>query len=311
LGDRREWPALIVRSRGPAPALDAAALEDVLVALLDDYSPSAIEHLEKLPLPPGGIWDKSFAPLPESIPPTLAWRVFFHDRTARDRAAMAIRERHPELDLTPEEIDDEDWAARSQQNLQAITAGDFIVAPPWDLPPPGLNVIVIEPSRGFGTGHHASTRLCLRAMSAIDFKGRSVVDLGTGSGVLAMGAALLGARAVTAIDIDPDAIEAARHGLSLNRLPIEIDFRIGDFRQGELGDSRYDVVLANLTGGMIIGAASKLMQLLAAGGTLVVSGFDEDDRATVEAALCGLDVRAIYTDEGWVGLTVQSGQALP
>ena len=100
---------------------------------------------------------------------------------------------------------DDDWAARSQQSLTAVRAGSFIVAPPWDLPdspPADVTVIVIEPSMGFGTGHHATTRLCLRLLSDIDVSDLDVLDLGTGSGVLSMAAALRGARRVVGIDVD-------------------------------------------------------------------------------------------------------------
>ena len=117
------------------------------------------------------------------------------------------------------DLPDDDWVARSQQALTAITAGPFVVAPPWDVPATvadGQHLIVIEPSMGFGTGHHATTRLCLRALGAVDVAGRTVVDVGTGSGVLAMAAALAGAAAVTAIDNDPDAVAAAERSAALN-----------------------------------------------------------------------------------------------
>ena len=138
----------------------------------------------------------------------------------------------PHLAIERVDLPDEDWAARSQQSLKAIRAGRFIVAPPWDLPADavGATVIVIEPSMGFGTGHHATTRMCLRLLSEIDVSDRTVLDLGTGSGVLSMAAALSGARRVVGIDVDQDAIDSAETSARLNTLPDTIAFEVSDFR---------------------------------------------------------------------------------
>jgi ribosomal protein L11 methyltransferase len=185
-----------------------------------------------------------------------------------------------------------------------------VVAPPWAVPtdiPERSTLIVIEPSRGFGTGHHASTRLCLRALSDIDLRDRRVLDLGTGSGVLALAASLRGARQVVAIDVDPDAIDAARSSMALNPGASSIEWMVGDYRERDatpLGDS-WQVILANLTGGMLTVSASRVRELLAPGGHLIVSGFDERERADVEAAL-NLRNTAMFIEDGWVGLLLSS-----
>jgi ribosomal protein L11 methyltransferase len=169
-------------------------------------------------------------------------------------------------------------------------------------------VVIIEPSRGFGTGHHASTRLCLRALSDIDVTGKQVLDLGTGSGVLALAAGFCGASHVKALDVDPDAIESARHSASLNPNGARIDWHIGDFRDRDweaLSGYAADVVLANLTGGMLISSATRIRELLTPGGLLVCSGFDESERPTVEHAL-GLRRIADYVEDGWIGLALRS-----
>ena len=184
----KTWPALVLQ----AGAIDDS--EEFVSAVLADFTPVAIHDLADRPLPPGGLWDPTFPPIPDPPPAPLHWNVCFSDPGERDRAADAIQAALPALTITRVDLPDEDWAARSQQSLTAVRAGHFIIAPPWDLPPADVDatVIVIEPSMGFGTGHHPTTRMCLRLLSEVDVIDKVVVDLGTGSGVLSMAAALMG-----------------------------------------------------------------------------------------------------------------------
>src|SRR5688572_20944912 len=252
----RTWPALLLR----ADTVDDA--EELVSAVLMDFSPVAIHDLAERPLPPGGLWDPTFPPIPDPPPTPLHWNVCFTDAGDRDRAAAAIQSALPHLSIDKVELPDEDWAARSQRSLTAVRAGRFIIAPPWDLPeePADATLIVIEPSMGFGTGHHATTRLCLRLLSTIDVSDQTVLDLGTGSGVLSMAAALSGARRVIGIDIDADAIGSAEASARLNTLPDTITFQVSDFRRDPPGPA--DLVLANLTGGMLTSSAPAISALV-------------------------------------------------
>jgi ribosomal protein L11 methyltransferase len=301
LADAKAWPALLIESIGVVHQ----PFEDAIAALLDDYSPSAIEDLTALPMPPGGLWDPTYPPPPEPPLSPLRWRVFFATDADRNAARDALRAAYPHLAITAEDVSDEDWAARSQRALTAVRSGRFIVAPPWDVPnESAATVIVIEPSRGFGTGHHASTRLCLCALSDIDVRSARVLDLGTGSGVLAMAAFLSGAREVVAVDIDSDAIDSARQSAVLNRRVGPIHWLVADFRDRgweALSGGPFDVVLANLTGGMLISSAARIRELIKPGGVFICSGFDESERDDVERAL-GLKVRAAFFEEHWVSL---------
>ena len=303
------WPALILRENRVEGVGDSNAEADLVAATLDDFSPAAIEDLAVLPLPPGGLWDPTYPPPPDPPPAPLQWRVFFTTTVVRDQAAATLRRVHPNLTVTVDDVPDEDWAARSQRELTAITAGAFIVAPPWDLPaelPPGSHLIVIEPSRGFGTGHHASTRLCLRALSGVEVQGMRVLDLGTGSGVLAIAAAMKGARDVLAVDVDPDAIQSAGESAERNSHPPVIRWLIADFRDDrwvETNNGPWDVVLANLTGGMLMSSAARVREAIAPGGVLIASGFDESERRSVEDAL-QLTARDVFVEQGWVGLVL-------
>ena len=185
------------------------------------------------------------------------WRVFFRTAEERDRAAKALREEFRGLSVAPIDVPDENWAARSQRDLTAVRVGNVIVAPPWDIGASGLDTapiikpivtIVIEPSMGFGTGHHATTRLCLAHLQRLDLRQRTVIDVGCGSAVLAIAASRLGAIHVLAIDEDPDAIQSARENVALNA-GVEVTLGVLDLRRTTL--RRFDVVLANLTGGLL------------------------------------------------------------
>src|SRR5262249_3284975 len=148
--------------------------------------------------------------------------------------------------------------------------------------PPTTHLVVIQPSMGFGTGHHETTRLCLRLLQDVDVAGRRLVDLGTGSGVLAMAARLLGAGEVEGLDFDEDALVSARESLSLNGLEGQVTLRRADLRTDLVAPA--DVVLANLTGALLIAQAALLVRLTHPGGHLVLSGFQRAEADAVQAA---------------------------
>jgi ribosomal protein L11 methyltransferase len=226
-----------------------------------------------------------------------SWRVFFHDDADRTRALQTLGPRFPTLTLRPEDVADEDWAARSQASLHAIQVGRVIVAPPWDTP----TTIVIQPSMGFGTGHHATTRLCLAALQRLDLAGRSVLDVGTGSGVLAITASRLGAGRVTALDDDADAIQAAWDNLALNP-GATVSLIVGDLRSTDLRPA--DVILANLTGGLLIASAEHLRKLTNARGRLILSGFQAHEERDVVTAYSAFTVEHRGEEEGWLSVTL-------
>ena len=246
-------------------------------------------------------------------------RFFFQGYDDRDRAAAALRAHFPGLDIQPLDVSDEDWAARSQAALRAITVGALTIAPPWDVPGEPLgrlkstaansnssyvgaassqpSTIVIEPSMGFGTGHHATTRLCLGALQQIDLHGRSVIDVGTGSGVLAIGARRLGASGVLAIDDDSDAIAAAEANVKLNQ-ESRIALEVADFRSAKIG--RFDLVIANLTGALLIAATDRLQSLASPGGRFILSGFMDDEERDVLRSFEGYRLGWRAQEDEWV-----------
>ena len=297
----RTWPALMLR----ASVVDDA--EDIVSALLTDFSPVAIHDLAERPLPPGGLWDPTYPPIPDPPPTPLHWNVCFDGGSERDLAAAAIRAAIPHLTIEAVDLEDEDWAARSQASLTMVHAGIFIVAPPWDMPADDVDatVIVIEPSMGFGTGHHATTRMCLRLLSDLDVSDLTVLDLGAGSGVLTMAAALRGARRVTGIDVDVDAIHSAETSARLNTLPDTIAFQVSDFRSSP--PAAADLVLANLTGGMLTSSGAAIAALVKPGGQMILSGFDHTEVGAVLAAVPGFAEVTRLTEDSWIALHLSYG----
>jgi ribosomal protein L11 methyltransferase len=155
---------------------------------------------------------------------------------------------------------------------------------------------------GFGTGHHATTRLCLAALQQMDLRGKSVIDVGTGSGVLAIAASLLGAGQVIAFDDDPDAIANARENLELNP-NARVTLSVADLRSSE--HQAADVVVANLTGGLLIAAAATLGAQAAPAGHLILSGLMRTEEANVAAAFSGWRVDDRAEEDEWVCLILR------
>ena len=259
------------------PALDIHPVSELLQAALVDYDASAVDERS-----------------------ADDWRVFFTSPSERDRAAAALRVEFPDATIESIDVPDENWAARSQASLRAVRVGNIVVAPPWDVPA-GPVVIIIQPSMGFGTGHHATTRLCIDALQRLNIAGRTVLDVGTGSGVLAIAASLLGASRSVGIDDDADAIIAARENLELNPRA-EATLLVADLRATDVGSA--DVVIANLTGGLLISAARVLQDLVARGGSLVLSGLMAVEEKDVLAAFPTWTLEHRSEEDEWLCVVI-------
>lgn len=263
--------------------LDVSGYDDpeFVLAEVDDWSPTAVD---------------------DSGP---ALRVFFNSPADRHAAAAHLRTAMPDVVCVDVDVPDEHWAERSQAALTAVRVGDLTVAPPWDIPADGSQVIVILPSMGFGTGHHASTRLCLALLQTLPLAGRHVCDVGTGSGVLAIAALRRGATQVVAVDYDMDSVVCARESAELNHITAGLDIRQVDLeRDGTVDDAPFDVVLANLTGGLLVRLATPLVRMTRPGGSLILSGITTAEADDVIAAFvaAGCRIAERRDEDGWVGL---------
>lgn len=163
-------------------------------------------------------------------------------------------------------IDDEDWANEWKKYFKPIVTDSVTVVPTWITysPREGEKLLRLDPGMAFGTGEHATTRMCLELMRAA---GRSVIDVGCGSGILGIAAAITGAKSVYMCDIDPQAVKAARNNAELNGVVCEIE-------QADLlaTSRRAELILANLTADLLIRMAPSVREHLEEGGKLVVSG---------------------------------------
>ena len=267
----RTWPAIEVQ----------IAASDLLLALVDDFEPTAVEENES------GV------------------RIYFPTAAARDAALEAVQSAAP---AHATDVPDEDWARRSQEGLEPVTVGKLTILPnPESRIPnpssPRSSAIVILPSMGFGTGHHATTRLCLEALQAIDLTNAVVLDVGTGSGVLAIAADRLGAARATGIDNDADAIQSARDNLALNPAARQIEVDVADLNRAVLPLA--DVLTANLTGALLVRSSQTLLSAVQPGGTLILSGVLADERDEVVRAFAPAAVVWEREEEGWIGVIMK------
>jgi ribosomal protein L11 methyltransferase len=166
-------------------------------------------------------------------------------------------------------------------------------------------LITIARSMGFGTGHHASTRLCLSLLQRVPLDGAAVLDVGTGSGVLAIAAKRLGAARVVAVDHDPDALVAARENVERNRTGESVTLAHADLGEpAPAWDHAFDVLLANLTGALLVRQAATLNRFVSRAGRVILSGIlaDEADGVIAAFAAQGARLDTRLDEEEWVGL---------
>ncbi len=194
-----------------------------------------------------------------------------------------------------------DWLAEWKAGLGPVRIGRLTLTPSWLVAgEPGACDILVDPGMAFGSGHHATTRLCLAALERADLTGRRVLDVGTGSGVLAIAAARLGAEAVVAVDVDPDAVTVAARNAARNEL--RVDLRVGSL-DAVTSDEAFDVVVANLSSDLVSGMAADLLALTVPGGLLIVGGIAAENADAVSRQF-GAEHVSVETEDEWAALTL-------
>ena len=233
-------------------------------------------------------------------------KFYFTDDEAGKAQLKAVLAQYPEC--TVANVQDSDWENNWREYYKPIEIGEkLVVVPEWEtVPDNGRLPLRLDPGLIFGTGSHATTKMCLRALEAVSTPGMKVLDLGCGSGILGIGALVLGCATCTGVDIDPKAPDVACANAELNGIGKDrFAVYAGDVLQDEamvkrLG-SGYDLVLANIVADVIIRLAPRVKSFLKAEGTFICSGIidgrEEETAATLKQA--GLVIKEHMHEEEW------------
>ncbi len=232
-------------------------------------------------------------------------------------ALTALLKEHPELPtaiLSMENVEDADWENNWKTFYKPMEIGErLIVIPDWEQADPGDRVALrLNPGLTFGTGSHATTRLCLKALEKTVSKGMRVLDLGCGSGILSIAALLLGADTAYACDIDEKAVDVAYENAALNGIGKDrYTVRAGDVTSDaglkkDMG-ADYDIVVANIVSDVIIALAPTAITLKKPGGLFLCSGIIDTRAEEVKGKLmeAGLTILEENSSEGWFSYLCQ------
>ena len=210
------------------------------------------------------------------------------------------------------EIQEEDWATSWKEYFHPVKIGEkIVIKPSWESyqPLPEELIIELDPGMAFGTGTHHTTMLCCRALEEVVLPGQVVFDVGTGSGILAVAAAKLGAASVRAVDLDSVAVRVAKENVVMNHVEDRVEVREGDLLTGFSGQA--DVVVANIIADVIIRLLPDIPGRLCEGGAFIGSGIISERLPDVTAVLReqGLSVEKVMEEGGWVAIIARKGGA--
>jgi ribosomal protein L11 methyltransferase len=246
------------------------------------------------------------------------WRLDAYSETEPDAALIgALRALAPSaagVEPVIEPLSPADWVAMSQKGLEPIVEGRFVVhtsAYPVEAPPGG-RAFLIDAGQAFGTGHHATTSGCLAMLDALASQGfTNIIDVGTGTGLLAFAAAHLWPRAaITATDIDPIAIDVTQENARANGVQgAELIVADGALADAITARAPYDLVIANILAGPLVSMAPELAAIADRGATLILAGLLDQQRESVVAAFraCGCTSEAADRRGDWTILRLTAG----
>ena len=271
-------------------------------------------------------WDYVDESLEQQMRGLSQIRLYLEDSPAAMEAISSLRDQmrilkaqYPDRDLGSLEIaianlKDEDWENNWKQYYQPLPIGRrLLVVPQWLSPEneEGRLPVLLDPGMIFGTGAHASTQMCMIALEDTVSGGETVIDLGSGSGILSITALLLGAKSAVGVDIDPKAEDIARenaaiNGLHADRFTAVTGDVIGDRAMMErLSGNGYDIVLANIVADVIIPLAPVVPHFVKPDGLFICSGILEQRLPEVEDAIraAGLTIRSVRMIDDWCQIT--------
>ncbi|MPQ59396.1 50S ribosomal protein L11 methyltransferase [Duganella sp. FT27W] len=206
--------------------------------------------------------------------------------------------------FTTRKVENQDWVRLTQSQFAPIHIGKNIwVVPSWhEAPDPDALILELDPGLAFGTGSHPTTRLCMEWLEAHPAPGKTVLDYGCGSGILAMVAKKVGAGEVVGVDIDPQAIESAADNAQRNHCEIEY-FLPDTFAQSAHAEQKFDIVVANILSSPLKLMAPMLSGRVAPGGALILSGVLARQAEEVAAAYAPFIKLGVWAEQdGWVAL---------
>ncbi len=236
--------------------------------------------------------------------PDAAARVETTERALWHLQAFGLRPVGP---LRVRSVDDSDWADAWKQHYVVQRIGRVVIVPSWADEPlaDGEVAVTLDPGMAFGTGLHPTTRGCLALLQAVDPMPARVLDVGCGSGILALAALRLGAERATGIDTDPLAVDATLANAERNGLADRVEASVGTLPP--IAGDRYELVLANLVATVLVDIADRLAAHLAPGGTLLASGIIEPRAPEVTGAMRGAGLRIVERrDDGeWASLRLE------
>lgn len=204
--------------------------------------------------------------------------------------------------------DDSSWKDQWKKYFKPAHITDKLtVKPTWEqyTPHGEEKIIEIDPGMAFGTGTHETTSLCLKLMEEYMGDGRKVLDIGCGSGILSIGAALLGAEEVLAVDIDPQAVEVSKENVALNRCEDKIKVQVGNLADGI--DFKADIVVANLMADLVMTLSGHVESVLQPGGIYISSGILTEKENQVAEAITenGFEIEKIKEDGMWCAIAAR------